>query len=86
MALGDPTPDLPRLRQYMREAGRDPTTLKVRGPLLARDTGEAAWIATARKLQAAGVTHLNISPPPDLPTEQGLQRVIAARKVLADAL
>jgi probable F420-dependent oxidoreductase len=86
MALGDPTPDLPRLRQYMQEAGRDPATLKVRGPLLAGDTGEAAWIATARRLQAAGVTHLNISPPPDLPPDQGLQRVIAARKVVADAL
>ena len=67
----------------MQEAGRDRATLKVRGPLLA---GNTAWIATARELQAAGVTHLNISPPPDLPTDQGLQRVIAARKVLADTL
>ena len=86
MSLGDPTPDLPRLRGYMQEAGRDPGTLKVRGPLLAGDGGEAAWVATGKKLQAAGVTHINVTPPLDLAPDQGLQRVIAARKVLADAL
>jgi alkanesulfonate monooxygenase SsuD/methylene tetrahydromethanopterin reductase-like flavin-dependent oxidoreductase (luciferase family) len=86
MSLGDPSPDLPRLRGYMQDAGRDPATLKVRGPLLAGDGGEAAWIAAAQKLEAAGVTHINITAPLDLSPAQGLQRVITARKVLADAL
>jgi probable F420-dependent oxidoreductase len=86
MSLGDPTTDLPRLQQYMREAGRDPATLKVRGPLPAGDGGEAAWVAAGRKLQAAGVTHINITPPLDLSASEGLRRVVAARAVLADAL
>ncbi len=86
MSLGDPTPDLPRLRQYIQEAGRDPGALMVRGPLAAGDGGEAAWIAVGKRLQAGGVTHINITAPLDLEPAQGLQRVIAARRVLADAL
>jgi probable F420-dependent oxidoreductase len=86
MSLGDPTPDLPRLRQYMQEAGRDPGVLMVRGPLMAGNGGEAAWIAAGKKLQTAGVTHINIAAPLDLAPAQALQRVIATRKVLAEAL
>ena len=86
MSLGDPTADLPRLQQYLREAGRDSASLMVRGPLMAGDGGEAAWIATARRLQAAGVTHINITAPLDLSAEQGLARVIATRKAVAAAL
>jgi probable F420-dependent oxidoreductase len=86
MSLGDPIPDLPRLRRYMQEAGRDPSALQVRGPLPAGDGGDAAWIAAGKRLQAAGVTHLNITAPLDLSPVLGLQRVIAARKALAEAL
>jgi probable F420-dependent oxidoreductase len=86
MSLGDPTPDLPRLRQYMREAGRDPQALLVRAPLIAGDGGEAAWIATAKRMQAAGVTHLNITAPLDMAPDQALPRVIAARGAVAAAL
>lgn len=86
MSLGDPTPDLPRLRHYMQEAGRDPQALMVRAPLLAGDGGEAAWIAAGRKLQAAGVTHLNITAPLDLAPAQALPRIVEARRVLAEAL
>lgn len=82
MSLGDPTPDLPRLRQYLREAGRDPAALMVRAPLVAGGGGEAAWVAAARALEAEGVTHLNIIPPLGLPPQQGLARVIAARRAL----
>ena len=53
---------------------------------MAGDGGEAAWIATGRKLQAAGVTHINMVAPLDLSPAQGLERVIAARTVLAGAL
>jgi probable F420-dependent oxidoreductase len=86
MSLGDPTPDLPRLRQYMQEAGRDPSALMVRGPLMAGDGGDAAWIAVGKKLQAAGVTHINITAPLDLAPAQALQRVADARRALAEAL
>jgi probable F420-dependent oxidoreductase len=86
MSLGDPTPDLPRVRQYMQEAGRDPAKLMVRAPLTAGDGGAPAWIDAARKQQAAGVTHLNITAPLDLPPAQALPRIIEARRVLSDAL
>ena len=86
MSLGDPTPDLPRLRLFMQEAGRDPAALMVRGPLLAGDGGEAAWVAAGRRLAAAGVTHINITAPLDLAPAQALPRIIEARRVLADAL
>lgn len=86
MSLGDPTPDLPRLRQYRQEAGRDPRGLMVRAPLLAGDGGETAWIAAGLKQRAAGVTHLNITAPLDFTPEQALTRVAAARHALAEAL
>lgn len=86
MSLGDPTEHLPRLRHYMREAGRDPRLLMVRGPLLAGDEGKAAWIEAGRKLQAAGVTHINITAPLDLAPAQALPRIIEARAVLAEVL
>ena len=86
MSMGDPAPHLPRLRQYMLEAGRDPKTLMVRGPLVAGEGGPAAWISAAGALQAAGVTHVNITAPLDLPPDQALPRVIAARRAIADAM
>ena len=86
MSLGDPTPDLPRLRQFMQEAGRDPKELMVRGPLVVGDGGNAAWIESARKLQAAGVTHLNLVCPPDMLPAQALPRILEAHRVLKDAL
>jgi probable F420-dependent oxidoreductase len=86
MSLGDPTPDLPRLRQYMQEAGRDPAALMVRAPLVAGDGGAVAWVAAGKRLQAAGVTHLNITAPLDLAPAQALPRIVEARRVLVEAL
>jgi probable F420-dependent oxidoreductase len=86
MSLGDPTPDLPRLRRFMEEAGRDPDRLMVRGPLVAGDGGKAAWIEAGRRLQAAGVTHINIVAPPDAAPADALPRLIEARQALAAAL
>jgi probable F420-dependent oxidoreductase len=86
MSLGDPAADLPRLRGYMEEAGRDASSLMARGSLMAGDGGEAAWVAAGKRLQGAGVTHINVMAPPDLSPDQGLQRVIGTRNVLVDAL
>jgi probable F420-dependent oxidoreductase len=85
MSLGDPLPDLPRLQQYMREAGRDPSQLKVRGPLVAGDDTKAA-VARARTLAAAGVTHINVAAPPDREPRAAMSAIVATRKALADAL
>ena len=83
--LTDPTPHLPRLQQCMREAGRDPSRLKVRGAVIAGPDNKAA-VETGRKLAAAGVTHINILAPPNVDPWGALSNIIAARKSLAEAL
>ena len=85
MSLGDPLPDIPRLQQYMREAGRDPSTLKVRGPL-AVDGDLKGTIERGRKLAVAGVSHINIVAPPDRDPRAALPTIVATRKALAEAL
>jgi hypothetical protein len=85
MSLGDPLPDIPRLQQYMREAGRDPSTLKVRGPLVVDDDLRGT-IERGRKLAAAGVSHINIVAPPDRDPRTALPTIVATRKALAEAL
>jgi hypothetical protein len=86
MSLGDPTADLPRLRGYIEEAGRDPRQLMVRGPVLADDRGKAAWVEDGRRLQANGVTHFFIVAPPTVAPMQALPRIIEVRKALSEAL
>jgi probable F420-dependent oxidoreductase len=86
MSLGDPTADLPALHRFMREAGRDPVAMRVRGPLMADDSGEVAWVAAARRLQASGVTLINIAAPVGLTPSEALRRIARVRRVLGDAL
>ena len=85
MSLGDPLPDIPRLQQYMREAGRDPSTLKVRGPLVVDDDLKGT-IERGRKLAAGGVSHINIVAPPDRDPRAALPTIVATRKALAETL
>lgn len=85
MSLGDPLPDIPRLQQYMREAGRGPSQLKVRGPLVVGDDTKA-MVERARTMAAAGVTHVNLVAPPDRAPQVALPAIVAARKALIDAL
>jgi probable F420-dependent oxidoreductase len=82
MPLADPVAHLPRLRQFMREAGRDPSALMVRGPLVVQGNDRTAWRAAARRLQDAGVTHLNIVAPPDITPTEALPKIIEARHAL----
>lgn len=85
MSLGDPLPDIPRLQQFMREAGRDPSHLKVRGPLVVGDDTKAV-VERGRQMAAAGVTHLNLIAPPDRDPRAALPGIVAARKALAQSL
>ena len=86
MSLGDPAEGLPRLQQYMRDAGRDPARLQVRSPLMAGDGGKPAWIEAGRRLQQMGVTHINLTAPLELSPTQGLERIVEARQALTQAL
>lgn len=82
MPLTDPVAHLPRLRQFMREAGRDPSALMVRGTLVVQGNEKAAWRGAGRRLQDAGVTHVNIVAPPDIAPAEALPRIIEARHTL----
>lgn len=85
MSLGDPLPDIPRLQQFMREAGRDPSQLKVRGPLAVVDDTKAV-VERGRQMAAGGVTHLNLIAPPDRDPRAALPGIVAARKALAQSI
>jgi hypothetical protein len=69
----------------MREAGRDPSTLKVRGPLVV-DGDLKGTIERGRKLAAGGVSHINIVAPPDRDPRAALPTIVATRKALAETL
>ena len=84
--LGDAAAVVPKVREYVREAGRDPAAFRFAGRVLAGPGGPSAWISSARALIALGVTHLRLSAPPDLQGPAILERVIEARQVLGAEL
>jgi probable F420-dependent oxidoreductase len=84
--LGDPTETIPRLRRYITQAGRDPSSFRISGRVTAGPEGPDSWVAAGRRLQEAGVTDVTIGAPPDLPPNEALERIVEARGVLAGAL
>ncbi|HEY1298283.1 MAG TPA: TIGR03619 family F420-dependent LLM class oxidoreductase [Chloroflexota bacterium] len=86
MPLSDPFTAIPQVQAYLREAGREVAGFGFTGRVLAGPGGASEWIESARKLQAIGVTQLNLSAPADLSGEPALQRLIEARAVLANEL
>jgi probable F420-dependent oxidoreductase len=86
MPLTDPFAVIPRVQEYVREAGRDPAYFGFTGRVAAGADGPDAWVDAARKLAAIGVTQLTLSTPPDLQGDAALKRLIEARNTLAAAL
>jgi probable F420-dependent oxidoreductase len=84
--IGDPTEAMPRLMQYVREAGRDPGSFGFTGRVMAGPGGPGAWIEAARKLQALGATYLALGTPPDLSGDAAVKRLVEARQVLGSEL
>jgi hypothetical protein len=84
--MGDPTEAMPRLKQYVEEAGRDPSTFGLTARVVAGPGGPGAWIESARKLQALGATHLTLAAPPDVQGPAVLERLIEAKQALAAEL
>jgi probable F420-dependent oxidoreductase len=84
--LGDPTDVIPKVQQYVREAGRDLSTFGFTGRVVAGPGGPAAWIDSTRKLQALGVNEIFLSAPPDLQGEAALKRLLETRNALADEM
>ncbi len=52
---------LARMRQYAREAGRDPASIGVEGRAGAADGGPDEWADRAQRWQALGATHLGFN-------------------------
>ena len=81
----DPAEPLARLRGYLTEAGRDPSSCGVTWRLVAGPGGPESRVETVRQLESVGVTDVTIGAPPDVTGAQSLQRIIEARKALAAA-
>ena len=81
----DPVEPLARLRGYLTEAGRDPSSCGVTWRLVAGPGGSESWVKTVSQMESIGVTDVTISAPPDVMGAQSLQRIIEARQVLAAA-
>jgi probable F420-dependent oxidoreductase len=84
--LGDPTEIWPRLKQYVAEAGREPSTFGVTGRVTAGPGGPQAWVDAGKKLQELGATHLTLSTPSDVHGAAVLDRLVAARQALGEVL
>ena len=52
---------LERLRNYTREAGRDPAKLGIEARLTIRDTGLDEWVRQTQAWQKLGATHISIN-------------------------
>lgn len=85
IALHDHHRDVPKVREYLREAGRDPSRFEVVVRLAVGSGDPEAWVSEARQLKAAGVTQIGLWTP-ELQGEPALRRLIEARAVLAKAL
>jgi probable F420-dependent oxidoreductase len=83
--LHDRARDLPRVREYLREAGRDSGDFRIAARLAVGTGIPEKWIHEAQELQAMGVTQIGLWAP-ELQGEAALQRIIQARGVLAEAL
>jgi probable F420-dependent oxidoreductase len=84
--LGDPTPVLPRLRELLREAGRDAASFGLTLRLPLGPEGPSNWLDSARRLEALGATYLTLAPPPDLPAKEATARLLEAKRHLAEEL
>ncbi len=82
LPIGDPTEHMPRLHQYLREAGRDPSTFMMMGRLSAATGGPDEWLAEAHRLKNVGATHLTIGAAPDATPAQELETALRVRDVL----
>jgi probable F420-dependent oxidoreductase len=72
-----------RMRGYLREAGRDPSSLGIQATV--GGAGPASqWTAAARRWAQAGATHLTLGggPDPELSAMQRLERAAEIKRVL----
>lgn len=86
MPQADPTEPMKKIRQYMQEAGRDPSSFRLMGRVALGPEGPESWIAAARHLEAAGATHLTLAAAPGTPPAESLALLSQGRKAISEAL
>lgn len=82
----DPQEPMARIRAYLTEAGRDPASFRFAGRLNAGNNDPAEWVATAKRLQGLGVTHMSVGLPFDMAPAAALDRLTMVRSVLRSEL
>jgi probable F420-dependent oxidoreductase len=86
LPIGDQIEPAKRLKQFLAEEGRDPSTLMVNGRLMASTKDHQAWLDSANVSKELGVTHLTIQVPPGTPADAAFATVSEVREVLGDKL
>ena len=87
MPIGDPVPNIPALKDALQKNGRNAGNFPIMGRLAATDDGPEAWVAQARHMQSAGVTHLTIGMPPGVDDLSAtIKRVTEAKNAVESAL
>jgi alkanesulfonate monooxygenase SsuD/methylene tetrahydromethanopterin reductase-like flavin-dependent oxidoreductase (luciferase family) len=82
LPLADPVEPIQRLRRFLQEAGRDPSTFLIGGSLFIGDTGPREWVEKVGRLHAAGVTDIEIFPGRGLSGMAAAERLLEARNIL----
>lgn len=77
-ADADPTPHIETVRERLRGAHRDPAEFAFNGRIDLTAGGEDMWLAQARRLESAGVTHLVLDPGTGRPASEAAALVSSA--------
>lgn len=83
LPMGDPAPNAPRIHEYMREYGRNPSDLMMMGRLGTGQGNADDWKQEAHRLKDLGASHLTIGVAPDATPQEELALALRAREVLA---
>jgi probable F420-dependent oxidoreductase len=83
LPMGDPAPNVPRMHDYLREYGRQPSDLMLMGRLSVAQGTADDWKKEAHRLKDLGATHLTIGPAPDAMPAEELATALRAREALA---
>ncbi len=83
LPMGDPAPNVERMHGYLKEYGREPSSLKLMGRLGAAQGSGDDWKAEVRRLKDLGATHVTIGVAPDLTPAQELETALRVREALA---
>jgi probable F420-dependent oxidoreductase len=83
LPMGDPGPNVPRMHEYLREYGRQPSDLMLMGRLGVAQGNADDWKKEAHRLKDLGATHLTIGVAPELTPAEELEAALRGREALA---